>query len=124
MVNCVGQPPSAGTSQRLLRPLMFEMKATVLPSGDQVLPPMPRVMYSFSMVRFFSTCAFGLLEICFGSVMAWGAGSTCDRTVVTILTTITKSRKARMRPRFGTQVDEKAEFSTGLGCPICAQGDC
>ena len=39
MVSCVGQPPFAGTIQRLLRPLMLEMNATCLPSGDQVELP-------------------------------------------------------------------------------------
>ena len=73
----MGHPPSDGTSQRLLRPLRLLMKATVLPSGDQVEPPTWRVMYSFSMVRFFSTCASGLEVICLGSVMAWGAGKVC-----------------------------------------------
>src|SRR5947209_681616 len=97
---------------------MLEMNAIVFPSGDQVVPPTARVMYSFSMVRFFSTCALGLLEICLGSVTTCGTGRACGRTLVAITTTITKSRKARMRPRFGTQCDEKAEFSTRRGCPI------
>src|SRR5271165_1222299 len=44
MVNCIGHPPVAGTSQRLLRPLMLEMNAICLPSGDHVVPPTSRVM--------------------------------------------------------------------------------
>src|SRR5215469_16347321 len=98
MVSCVGHPLSAETSQRLFRPLMFEMKAIVLPSGDQVVPPIARVIYSFSMVRFFSTCASGLLEICFGSVTACGVGRVWERTPLAIHTTITNRTKARMRP--------------------------
>src|SRR5580704_12766372 len=44
IVSCVGQPPLAGTIHRLLRPLMLEMNATCLPSGDHVEPPIWRVM--------------------------------------------------------------------------------
>jgi hypothetical protein len=41
----------AGTSQILLRPLMFETKATLLPSGDQADAPTERVMNRRSMER-------------------------------------------------------------------------
>src|ERR1700675_5034805 len=71
----------------LLRPLRFEMKAMFLPSGDQVVAPTERVMYSLSMERpcwFCSTLALGLLVICLGSVMAWGAGRFCGRARVLI----------------------------------------
>jgi hypothetical protein len=43
-VSWEGQPPEDETSQMLLRPLMLEMKAICLPSGDQVEPAMLRVM--------------------------------------------------------------------------------
>src|SRR5580693_1178048 len=76
MVSCVGQPPIAGTIQRLLRPLMFEMKATCLPSGDHVEPPTMRVMYSFSMEKADMSGTF-LLSSLVGSVMASGAASGC-----------------------------------------------
>ena len=39
-----GQPPAAGTVHRLFRPLMLEINAIVLPSGDHELPPIARVM--------------------------------------------------------------------------------
>jgi len=43
-VSCTGHPPSAGTSHKLFRPLMFETKAMLLPSGDHVGRPTCRVM--------------------------------------------------------------------------------
>src|SRR5713226_654744 len=97
MVSCVGQPPSAETSHRLLRPLMFETKAMVLPSGGQAVAPMARVVYSFSMVRPFSTCAFGLLVICLGSVMAWGVDKAWARVKVLIVMTLANGMSFRMR---------------------------
>src|SRR5579862_1703305 len=74
MVSCVGQPPSADTNQTLFRPLIFEMKATCLPSVDQAEPPMMRVMYSFSMEN---DCMSGtvLLSSLVGSVTAPGIAS-------------------------------------------------
>src|SRR2546430_877619 len=73
-VSCIGQPPSDATSQRLLRPLRLLTNTIVLPSGDQSGWPTCRVMYSFSIERFFATCALGLEVICLGSVIACGAG--------------------------------------------------
>ncbi len=78
MVNCIGHPPSAETSHRLLRPLIFETKTTDFPSGDQSARPTCRVMKSFSIERFFSTVPFGLLKICLGSVTARGTGKVWD----------------------------------------------
>src|SRR5271157_3231081 len=71
MVNCVGHPPLAGTSHRLLRPLMLEMNAICLPSGDHVVPPTRRVMYSFSIEKF---CKSGTVLLCSfaGPVIAAG----------------------------------------------------
>jgi hypothetical protein len=54
---------------------MFETKAMLLPSGDQVLAPTERVANRRSMERlcwFCSTFALGLLVISLGSVIAWG----------------------------------------------------
>src|SRR3954462_14052245 len=79
-VSCTGQPPLAGTSQMLLRPLMFVTKAICLPSGDQVVAPTERVRYSFSRSKA-CTWAFCWLTICLGSVMN-GADCPAARTVV------------------------------------------
>src|SRR6202453_3760776 len=112
-VSCTGQPPSAGTSQILFRPLIFEMKATCLPSGDQVGRPTWRVMYSFSMVRLRgSTSAFGLLATCLGSVMASGAGRVCAERVstatVVIRMTIANEMKERMEVGRGLSSKQKS----------------
>src|SRR5208337_2873621 len=91
MVNCVGQPPVAGTSHRLLRPLMFEINATCWPSGDQVEPPIARVMYSFSIEK---VCISGtvLLSSLVGSVIAGGVPADfCANAVRVIRRGITKS---------------------------------
>src|ERR1700704_3704352 len=100
MVSCTGHPPSAETTQRLLRPLMLEMKAMLLPSGDHVGRPTCLVMKSFSMVKLRgSTCALGLEAICLGSVTAWGEGrvwAAVSMTAVLINMTIAKSAIVRM----------------------------
>src|SRR6266478_945718 len=77
---------------------MFETNAMVLPSGDQVVAPTDRVMYSRSMERlcwFCSTFALGLLVICLGSVIAWGAGRVCGR--VRVLIEMTMANKVNER---------------------------
>src|SRR5512138_28443 len=89
MVNCTGHPPSAGTSHRLLRPVMLVIKAICLPSGDHAVPPTIRVMYSFSIDKFFSTAAFDFDVICLGSVMACGAGRVSENDNVLMRITIT-----------------------------------
>src|SRR5581483_5523061 len=96
-------PLSAETSQRLFRPLIFEINAMVLPSGDHVVPPTARVMYSFSMVRFRSTWALGLLVSCLGSVMALGTGRVWVNAIVLIVMTITNGRKVRMSFTFSVK---------------------
>lgn len=68
---------------------MLLVKAIVFPSGDQAVPPIARVIYSFSIERLFSTWAFGLLEICLGSVTACGAGKACANVRVLIEINIT-----------------------------------
>src|ERR1700682_6212677 len=117
MVSCTGHPPSAGTVQILLRPLMFEMKAMLLPSGDHVGRPTWRVISSFSMVRLLgSTWALGVLLICLGSVTAWGAGrvwaeAVLSRTKVFMSMTIAKSEKVRMIWMPRNQAESLAEHS-------------
>ena len=54
-------------------------------------------MYSFSMERFFSTCALGLLVICLGSVMACGTGKVCARVRVLMMTKIANRLRVRMQ---------------------------
>ena len=82
---------------------MFEINATLLPSGDQVARPTCRVMYSFSMVRLRgSTCAFGFEEICFGSVTACGAGKVWaavspTKVLMTVLINMTIAKSAQRR---------------------------
>ena len=71
----------------------------VLPSGDQLVAPTERVMYKRSTERLCwlcSTCALGLLVMCLGSVMAWGAGRFCGRVRVLIEMTMKKRMKVRM----------------------------
>src|SRR5208282_1597162 len=51
------------------------------------------------MERFFSTRASGLEVICFGSVMACGAGRVWDAVRTLIRTTITNRQRMRMVPR-------------------------
>src|SRR5581483_4653699 len=90
---------------------MFETNAMVLPSGDQAVPAIARVMKSFSIDRSRSTLALGLLEICLGSVMACGAGRVCVRAIVLIIATVDIRIKLRIsscardlcRP-YGTQL--------------------
>jgi hypothetical protein len=57
-------------------------------------------MYSFSMVRLFSTRALGGLEICLGSVIACARGNfwagACVLIAVLITTTIANQREVRM----------------------------
>src|SRR5579864_9500332 len=95
---------------------MFEMKARLLPSGDQVGRPTWRVMYSFSMVRLRgSTCALGLEAICLGSVIACGVGRVWAVTVsartVLMSMTITKRSKVRMEL-------EPRKWTRNLKCSI------
>src|SRR5581483_2014913 len=68
MVSCDGQPPSEEVNQTLLRPEMFVTNATCLPSGDQLVAPTTRVMYSFSMEKGCTSLLSTLLVICLGSV--------------------------------------------------------
>src|SRR5437763_7799247 len=98
-VNCVGHPPSEGTSHRLFLPVMLETKTMLLPSGDQAVPPIWRVMYSRSSERPSSPCstlASGFAVICLGSVIACGGVIVCETASVLINTTITNRRMGFM----------------------------
>jgi hypothetical protein len=95
----MGHPPSADTSQILFLPLIFEMNAIVFPSGDHVLPPIARVMYSLSIERLCapcSTCALGLLLSSLGSVIAGGACKVCPDAKEAIMNKITKLTDSRV----------------------------
>src|SRR4051812_41380317 len=70
-VSCLGQPPVAGTIHTFARPLIFVITATLLPSGDQELPPICRVVYIFSIVTG-STSLFCLLTTVAGSLNVTG----------------------------------------------------
>src|SRR5450631_4441411 len=96
MVSCVGHPPLAGTSQRLLRPLMLETKAICLPSGDHVVPAMLRVVQSFSMEK---ACMFSmvLLWSLAGSVMGcWDNKGTVNTNQSAETKRPTRAKEARM----------------------------
>src|SRR5579884_190826 len=84
-VSCTGHPPSAGTTHKLFRPVMFETKTICFPSGDHEVSPMARVMYSFS-IESFPTSALETLLICCGSVMTCTAGCWASVTVLIRIT--------------------------------------
>src|SRR5579864_8981820 len=90
-----------------MRPLMLVVKAMVLPSGDHDVPPMARVMNSFSTVNF-CTSALGMLLISAGSVMNLGMASCCARVSVLIQTNITKQAKVGMMPNSGDGMKQRS----------------
>ncbi len=98
MVNCIGHPPVAGTSHRLLRPLRLETNAICLPSGDHVVPPTRRVMYSFSMEK---VCKSDTVLLCsfVGSVIAAGGVRVNWASAVRLIRMTIADKKVRsIRP--------------------------
>src|SRR5438270_13637084 len=77
MVSCAGHPPSEGATQILFLPEMLVTKAIDLPSRAHVLPPMNRVLYSFSIDCGCTSRVRTLLSICFGPVIACGTEPDC-----------------------------------------------
>ena len=109
----------------MFRPLMFEMNAMLLPSGDQVAGPTWRVIQSLSIVRVRgSTCALGFEEICLGSVTACGAGkvwAAASETTVLIRTTIAKGTRVRMKDKASGEGEEKVYQSAIVNLAV---GNC
>src|SRR5271154_6021907 len=98
MVNCVGQPPFAGTVQILLRPLILVTNAICLPSGDQVLPPMARVVYSLSIAKACMSTTVWLLSLV-GSAMAAGAGRADWAKAAAVRSNKVATRALRIPPK-------------------------
>jgi len=122
---CVAHPLPEGTRHRLLGTLVLLTSTIILAVGDQEALPTCRVMYSFSMDRlcwFCSTCAFGLLAICLGSVMAFGNGKAWAEANELISTTITNEMTLRMRVLGSAGFLPTAEGKMPSGQPARCRG--
>ena len=82
---------------------MFVTKATILSSGDQLVAPMFRVLYSFSTEKGCTSRFKTLLVICFGSVIASAAAdANCDSRDADQRKTATNERSLNIAVEFTT----------------------